>query len=81
MILLPLLLLQKGSEFAQDMTGRHATPTGALDYLVVAISVVVVVISFGLLVRYFLRPEQPEQEHIKNRILDDEPSGKPTIKS
>lgn len=68
-----LILVQKGSEFAQNMTGRHADPTGIFDYLVVAVSVGVVLISAGLLVKHFLRPEKPDKEHIKHRILEDDP--------
>lgn len=76
----PLWLLQQGAGFAQNTTGRHATPVGVFDYLVVAVSVIVVLVAFGLLVKYFLRPEGPDNEHIKTRILKDHPSGKPTTK-
>lgn len=69
---LSLMLLQKGPEFAQNTTGRNATPTGIFDYLVVAVSVLIVLISAGLLVKHFLHPEEPDKDYIKHSILEDD---------
>jgi hypothetical protein len=47
-------------------------PRGLLDYIIVAISVGVVLLSLYLCVRYFFRPKENEDDHIKKTVLDDE---------
>lgn len=51
----------------------HAAGSGGFgDLIIAAISIIIVVVTLFLCVRYFLYPEENEDTHIKKRILDDE---------
>ena len=65
-------LLQEAGGFARSSTGRHATPQGVLDYIVVTIAVVMVIVVFVICIRLFLWPKEKSPDHIKRRILKDE---------
>jgi hypothetical protein len=48
-----------------------AVPPGILDYLIVAISVVVLVVALWLFIQGFVRCGEKEPDHIKRKILVD----------
>jgi hypothetical protein len=48
-----------------------AVPPGILDYLIVAISVVVLVVALWLFIRGFVHRGEKEPDHIKRKILVD----------
>lgn len=48
-----------------------ATPPGILDYLIVAISAVVLLVTLWLFLRAFGRRREDEAGHIKRRVLSD----------
>lgn len=60
---------------AHDGHGTLGEPEalGAFDYGVVGVSVVIVIITFYLAVRYLLWPGESDDSHIKRTILEDEP--------
>jgi hypothetical protein len=66
-----ILVTQTESEFSTSIQGRSAVPGGLMDYFVVGISVAVVLVSFFLLVRYFVLPKEKDENHIKRKILKD----------
>jgi hypothetical protein len=49
-----------------------AAPPGVVDYLIVAISVVVLVVALWLFIRAFGHSREDEANHIKRRILSDQ---------
>ncbi len=51
-----------------DMT---STPPGILDYLIVAISVIILLVALWLFIRGFARPGEKNPDHIKRKVLDD----------
>ncbi len=73
----PSLFLRAGQEFATAPRGRTASPDGVWDYVIVAISVIVVVISSYLCVKYFFYPGEKREDHVKNRILSNDVPVKP----
>jgi hypothetical protein len=66
---LSMLITQVETGFSTSIQGREAVPGGLLDYLVVCLSVTVVLVSFFLLIRYFVLPKEKDENHIKRRIL------------
>ncbi len=52
-----------------DMT--PAAPPGILDYLIVAISIIVLLVALRLFIRGFIRRGETEADHIKRKVLDD----------
>jgi hypothetical protein len=50
----------------------HASPAGLFDYIIAALAVGVLLVTLYLCIRYFLRPGETEDDHIKKKILDDE---------
>ncbi len=48
-----------------------AAPPGILDYLIVAVSVIILLVALGLFIRGFVRPGEKEPGHIKRKVLDD----------
>jgi hypothetical protein len=66
--------LQIRQEFPESPHGRMgtATPAGIWDYIIVIISGITVLVSLYLCIKYFLRPEEKEDDHIKRRILNDD---------
>lgn len=66
-----LLVTQTESEFSTSVQGRTAVPGGLMDYIVVGISLAVVLVSFVLMIRYFILPKEEEENHIKRIILKD----------
>ncbi len=55
--------------------GHHSMPQSdgptAADWAVVVVSVVIVVVSIVLSIRYLFRPGEQDPDHIKRRILRD----------
>jgi hypothetical protein len=58
--------------FQASAIGRMEGPQGLFDYAVVVAAAVVVVLSFILCLKYFLRPDEDAANHIKRRVLRDE---------
>jgi len=52
-----------------DMT--PAAPPGIIDYLIVAISVIVLLVAFWLFIRGFVRRREKDADHIKRKVLAD----------
>jgi hypothetical protein len=48
-----------------------AAPPGIVDYLIVAISVVILLVALWLFIRAFGHRREDEADHIKRRILSD----------
>ena len=48
-----------------------ATPPGIIDYLIVAISVIVLLVALWLFIRGFARRGEEEADHIKRKVLAD----------
>ncbi len=48
-----------------------AAPPGILDYLIVAISVIVLIVALWLFIRGFVRRGEKEADHIKRKVLVD----------
>lgn len=71
--LLHIFLLQ--TEFSKSPKGRLASPQGIPDYIIVAVSVLVVIVSLFLLIKYFVQPKEKDENHIKRVILKDDFSG------
>jgi len=65
--------LQAYRDFAESPHGRMgtATPAGIWDYLVVIVSVIAVLVSLYLCIKYFCHQKEEAEDHIKKRILDD----------
>jgi cbb3-type cytochrome oxidase subunit 3 len=73
---LSLFCLNGLNTFSSSAEGRGAQPTGTGDYIIVIISVLVVLVAFYLCVKYFFRPGEKQDNHIKNMIFDDDPAGR-----
>jgi hypothetical protein len=70
------VLLQMPPSFSQSPHGRTVAPTGIWDHIIVFASIIVVLISLYLCIRFFLLPKEKDRDHIKHRILsDDAPAG------
>lgn len=65
-------LLQAGREFAASPEGRTPSASGPLDWLLLALAVAGVVLVVILCARYFLRPGETSEDHIKREVLRDE---------
>jgi len=50
-----------------------AQPTGIWEYVIVAVAIAVFILSLYLGVKFFIRPGENKKDHIKNRILEDDP--------
>jgi len=67
-------VLAQAEPFATAAMGRHHEgPRGPLDYVLVALAVVAVVAVTVLCLKYFARPGEKNPDHIKRRILGDDP--------
>lgn len=66
------LLLQAGREFSSSPEGRVATSSGLVDWVLLALAAAGVVASIVLCAKYFLRPGESSEDHIKRRVLRDE---------
>ena len=49
-----------------------ASHASVLEWVLVFVAAVVLVWTLGLAIRYTVRPEETDREHIKHRILSDE---------
>jgi len=58
--------------FAASPPDHAAGPGGFGDLIIAAFSILIVVVTLFLCVRYLLFPKENEDTHIKKRILDDE---------
>ncbi len=54
------------------MNNVPSAPRGFFDYVVVAFSVGVLLVTLYLCIKYFFYPRETEDDHIKKKILDDE---------
>lgn len=70
--LLLALLLQASREFSTSPEGRAATSSGLFDWVLLTLAAVGVAASIALCVKYFLRPGESSEDHIKRRVLRDE---------
>lgn len=66
-------LLQEGQNFSMSGKGRISAAGGVGDFILIAIAVIIVIIAFGLLLKFFIRPGEKQKNHIKRTILSDEP--------
>jgi hypothetical protein len=70
------VIIQVPQKFSQSPHGRTLAPAGIWDHIIVLVSVIVVLISLYLCIRFFLLPKEKDGKHIKHRILNDDiPSG------
>ena len=65
--------------FSWSSHDHTAAPEGIGDLIIVAISLIAVVLTLFLCIKYFLVPREKEDTHIKRRILDDNVSDEPEI--
>lgn len=63
-----------GQEFSTSPEGRNAVASGPMDWILLALSVVIVLVVIVLCAKYFLRPGETAEDHIKRRVLRDEPA-------
>lgn len=66
------IALQANQEFSASPEGRTPSASGPLDWVLVGVAIVVVIGVIALAVKYFLRPEEESEDHIKRRVLQDE---------
>ena len=59
-------------EFPSSSHDHGAAAEGIGDLLIAAISIIIVLVTLFLCVKYFLFPKENDGNHIKRRILDDE---------
>jgi hypothetical protein len=70
------MIIQVPQKFSQSPQGRTLAPTGIWDHIIVLASVIVVLISLYLCIRFFLLPKEKDKKHIKHRILNEDiPAG------
>jgi len=50
---------------------HDGAPGSIVEFILVAIALAVVLLSFYLAIRYTLRPGENSPDHIKRRVLDD----------
>jgi uncharacterized membrane protein len=65
------LFAQVALAFSWSSHDHTAAPGGIGDFVIVAISIIVVLVVLFLCLKYFLVPKEREDTHIKRRILDD----------
>lgn len=46
-------------------------PTGNLDYIIIAIALVIVIVAFVLSIKYLIWPKEKNTDHIKNIVLNE----------
>jgi len=63
---------QAAQEFSRMQHEHMVAPEGIRSYLIGVISGIIVVLVLFFCIKYFLRPAEKEEGHIKKRILDDE---------
>ncbi len=63
---------QVAQEFSQLQHEHMAAPEGIRNYIIGTISGIIVLLVLIFCVKYFLRPNEKEERHVKKRILDDE---------
>ncbi|MFB6240898.1 MAG: hypothetical protein ABEJ46_04975 [Gemmatimonadota bacterium] len=64
--------LLQASGFATSPEGRQTAAAGLLDWLLVGLAALAVLVVIVLCVRYFLRPGERSEEHVKRRVLREE---------
>ncbi len=73
MLLYFLTFIQQVSEFSTSSEGReYAPPEGALYYLVLVGSSIIVLAVVFFTIKWFLWPGEKSESHIKRKILKDE---------
>jgi cbb3-type cytochrome oxidase subunit 3 len=63
---------QAAQEFSQLQHEHMTAPEGIRNYLIGTISGIIVLLVLIFCIKYFLRPGEKEERHIKKRILDDD---------
>lgn len=64
--------MHEASELAARANAHHANPGGALDYILVAAGVVIVLLVCIFTVKFLIQPGERNPRHIKSRILRDD---------
>lgn len=64
-------LLAQAADFATSPEGHQHQPGGWLDYIISGVGAVIVVIVIYSAVRYFVRPQETEPDHIKRKVLEE----------
>jgi len=73
MITMLLTLIQKANEFSTSSEGRaYAPPDGPLYYIVLVGSSLIVAGVVYYTIKWFIRPGEKSEEHIKRKILEEE---------
>lgn len=66
------LFRQESQDFHVSPEGRATAADGPMDWVLLGLAVVAVIVVIALCIRYFLRPGETSEEHIKRRVLEDE---------
>lgn len=66
------VLAQSSPDFSSSPEGRTPVAPGPADWFLLGLSVLAVIVVIALCVRFFVRPGESSEEHIKRRILRDE---------
>lgn len=66
------ILVELPGRFSLSPEGRVAVPQGIWDRIIVIASILVVLVSVYLCIRYFFLPRERDENHIKHRILRDD---------
>ncbi len=72
MCILTYISGQVAQEFSHLQEEHMAVPQGIRNYSIGVISGIIVVLVLIFCIKYFLRPNEKEERHVKKRILDDE---------
>lgn len=73
MTLLQRALVLANQEFFTMVEGHHNTePANFGDLLIAGIGGVITIIVLYFTIRYFVRPAEKDEDHIKRRILEDD---------
>lgn len=69
-----LVLVEQTFEevFATMNSHDHAAPTSPAEYAIAAFGSVIVLLIVIFTIKYFVRPREESEEHIKRRILREE---------
>ena len=67
-----LAIQQAGKEFSSSFKGRVEGPGGLPDFLIVGLSVLIVIVVLVLSIKYFVKPGEKSESHIKRVILKDD---------
>lgn len=67
------MLADNATDLGASLHGQHATsPSGALDFILVAAGAVIVLMVCVHTVKFLVRPRERDPNHIKRRVLRDD---------